>query len=242
MIIIPLPGPEEVTDHSLVGWFQEQVFEMMKQKDEKQVPRNIPNTAPQHIQKIMEEYMAENNGGNRSEMKFKVTRERPTLWVGKYFVPTVVNTVAKNVNPDKSRKWNANKPGKKDYKDDSADVLAYEVCFDNTKNEEKEMQVVFDVVLVSAVIEDPDNEKKGFQVDKHIAPIDEQLNKATDAVQKLIKEMKYMEDRETRMKLTTDSINWRIQYFSYFSVAFLIFVAYTQIVYLKKYFQKIKLI
>jgi hypothetical protein len=50
-----------------------------------------------------------------------------------------------------------------------------------------------------------------------------------------------MEKREARMRVTADSINSRVRWFGYLSVAVLLVVTYLQVTYLKQYFHKKKL-
>merc|ERR1711920_834028 len=59
MILLPFPGPEEITDHTHIAWFQEQVFEMTKLKDDRQIPPKFPDKAPNDVNEMMEKYISE---------------------------------------------------------------------------------------------------------------------------------------------------------------------------------------
>jgi hypothetical protein len=106
------------------------------------------------------------------------------------------------------------------------------------------MHIVMDSVMTSeeyGIGDDALSEDESFQ-GSHLTPLAEQLQESLAAAKSVIKEMNYMERRESRMRLTTDSINARVRYFSYISVGVLLAVTYVQVTYLKRYFHKKKLL
>ena len=78
-------------------------------------------------------------------------------------------------------------------------------------------------------------------IEEHLTPLEESLEKSIMAARNVLKEMDYMESREKRMRVTSDSINTRVQWFSYLSIGILLVVTYGQVTYLRRYFHKKKL-
>jgi hypothetical protein len=119
--------------------------------------------------------------------------------------------------------------------------ISYRVCFLNG-DAENQAQVILDVVLLSEeMIDDEDTSSLGFQKDKHLTPLEQSLQNSITAANTVLQEMKYMEQREQRMRITAENINTRVRWFSYLSVAVLLVVTYIQVTYLKRYFHKKKL-
>ena len=147
----------------------------------------------------------------------------------KYFAPTVVNKVRENHKKIQSETG----------VDDGSDISGFSVCFDNEANEDEQVQVIMDIVMVNA--EPDESNEPNFVKEKHLSPLEESLEKSIKAANTVLREMKYMTDREERMRVTADSINQRVQYFSILSVVVLLAVTYIQVTYLKRYFKKKKL-
>jgi len=119
----------------------------------------------------------------------------------------------------------------------------YSICFENSS--ESVARVLMDVVLVSdkGDGENPKKKKKKKLLSKeHLTPIEKNFQESITAAHQILNEMHYMEKREQRMKHTSDSINARIRYFSYVSVAVLLGVTWMQVTYLRSYFKKKKLL
>lgn len=149
-----------------------------------------------------------------------------TFW----FQPVVVNHIRKAIRTRKEKR-------------EGSPLEGYSVCFVNS-NEDFPVQVLVDSVMTS---EDPVTDDAAAVDDKpfqgsHLTPLAEQLAESLKAAQSVVKEMNYMERREARMRVTADSINARVKYFSYISVAILLVVTYVQVSYLKRYFRKKKLL
>jgi hypothetical protein len=126
---------------------------------------------------------------------------------------------------------------------EASPLEGYKACFHNS-NEDFPMHIVMDSVMTSeeyGIGDDALSEDESFQ-GSHLTPLAEQLQESLAAAKSVIKEMNYMERRESRMRLTTDSINARVRYFSYISVGVLLAVTYVQVTYLKRYFHKKKLL
>jgi hypothetical protein len=123
----------------------------------------------------------------------------------------------------------------------------YGVCLQNG-SDNTPVTVVFDAVLLSEDVSGGWKKKKGkgkkggdFEKDKHLTPLEMSLDRSLSAAHTVMREMKYMELREARMRQTADSINTRVRWFSYLSVGVLLTVTYVQVTYLKRYFHKKKL-
>lgn len=228
LILLPIPDSEELEDDAVEIWYVEQVFKMTKQKTAAGVLLNrLPDTPPDKVAEITSDYLKEKMG-NQSPIKVKMNvrsfegKKAMTNYRTKFFVPLVINRVSKvGRNLD--------------------DVEGAEICIQNMEDGAN-FHVIFDSILMSEDIDDPDAVKKPtFQKDEHLTPLEESLEKSIEAAKSVLKEMDYMEKREKRMRVTSDSINTRVQYFSYLSVGILFVVTYVQVTYLRRYFHKKKL-
>lgn len=146
-------------------------------------------------------------------------RQQELTW----FIPVVINHVERYQRGN-TKDWQAN-----------AELDGYSVCYENRS--ENQALVIFDIVLVS---EDLDEEEASI-TKKHLTPLEQELAASINAANSIVSEMRYMERREARMRVTTESINSRIRFFSYVSVGVLLTVTYLQVTYLKRYFKKKKL-
>ncbi|RIA97586.1 endoplasmic reticulum vesicle protein 25 [Glomus cerebriforme] len=75
-----------------------------------------------------------------------------------------------------------------------------------------------------------------------LKPIEAELRKLEQVVQEIVDEMEYLRRREARMRDTNESTNERVKWFSLGSVFVLLGLGGWQILYLKKFFQKKRLI
>lgn len=123
-------------------------------------------------------------------------------------------------------------------------MSGYTACFVND-NDDFAVRIVVDSVLTSEgpVYDDDeiDSEDASFQ-GHHLTPLADQLGRSLQAAHTVITEMNLMERREQRMRMTAESINSRVRYFSYISVGILLVVTYLQVTYLKRFFKKKKLL
>ena len=228
MILLPIPDSEDLEDDAIEIWYVEQVFKMMKQKSSSGTLHNrLPDTPPDKVAEATSEYLKERHG-NSSPIKVRMNvrsfdgKKAMTNYRTKFFVPLVINRVSKV-----GRKLD--------------EVEGAEICIQNMEEGES-YHVIFDSILESEEIEDVDEVKKsGFQKEQHLTPLEDSLEKSINAARNVLKEMDYMERREKRMRVTSDSINSRVQWFSYLSVAILFVVTYVQVTYLRRYFHKKKL-
>jgi len=118
----------------------------------------------------------------------------------------------------------------------------YEICVDN--NSRKDVRLLMHLQLQSND-EDARHERlirgKPRLHKKHLSPLERNVEEAVDRADHIIREMNYMAERERRMKLTSESTNKWVRRFSWMSIIVLLSVTGIQIVYLKSYFQKKKL-
>ncbi|RHZ43932.1 hypothetical protein Glove_801g10 [Diversispora epigaea] len=75
-----------------------------------------------------------------------------------------------------------------------------------------------------------------------LKPMEAELRKLEQVVQEIVDEMEYLRSREARMRDTNESTNERVQWFSLGTVFIFILLGGWQIIYLKKYFQRKRLI
>jgi hypothetical protein len=107
-------------------------------------------------------------------------------------------------------------------------------------DQDRQVQIIIDVVMMSQTSQE-EEKAAGFEKEKHLTPLEQSLDQNIAAANKVLREMKYMEQREYGMRMTAESINARVRWFSYLSVAVLLVVTYVQVTYLKRYFHKKKL-
>jgi p24 family protein delta-1 len=146
----------------------------------------------------------------------------------KYFAPTVINYVAHSTSQRRHK-----------HRMEEDNLEGYGVCLFNL-GDRKQMQVIYDMVLLSE-IEQEEVQRHRLEKEEHLTPLENTLEASINAANGVLREMKYMEKREQRMRQTADSINTRVRWFSYFSIAVLLGVTFIQVTYLKRYFKKKKL-
>jgi hypothetical protein len=210
--------------------FVYQMAEMQKYRVRSALPRKFPNAPPESISQAMTKFLNDNYDGElKSGCKVTVSNPKSTasrtmdnLW----FTPIVINHIRKAIRS----------------KDGEENPLeGYEICFENT-NEEAPVQIIVESVLVSDNGRGETDDDQPVFDGSNLTPLAEQLSESIDSANSIINEMRYMEGRERRMRQTADSINSRVKYFAYISVAVLVVVTYLQVTYLKRYFRKKKLL
>ncbi|KAL7565193.1 hypothetical protein ACA910_016537 [Epithemia clementina (nom. ined.)] len=249
IVTLPLPDEqlyESPADASAVELFYiEQVYKMTKQKTRfKSIPKSIPDDPPDAVAQAMSKFLihhgktmkgpgnkapvivsihAESYEGHQDETEYKDST--------RFFTPLVLNHVRKHHSSEAAENYES-----------------MEICFvmdDQIFQEDYEHQVhmVFDVIMVSEDVTDldPQPPEPGFAKEKHLTPLETSLDASINSARQVLREYKYMEQREQRMRQTADGINARVHYFSYISVAILFGVTYLQVGYLKRYFKKKKL-
>ncbi|KAG9289208.1 hypothetical protein G9A89_022517 [Geosiphon pyriformis] len=75
-----------------------------------------------------------------------------------------------------------------------------------------------------------------------LAPLEAELRKLEQVVQEIVDEMDYLRKREARMRDTNESTNERVKWFSLGTMFVLLSLGGWQIFYLKKFFQRKRLI
>lgn len=233
MIFVALPSA--LTEKS-EDWYVSQVSQLTKVKegdDLRVLPKRFRDQPPEEVLKEMDAFLEEE--GQKSSVVLKV--EKPGLakplrvqkfsWV----LPIVLHHVEKFQKATQGGRFQRAADG-------------YSICFDNQGDDQA--RIVFDVVLASEANnmadDDATYEEDGKTVRKqHLTPLEEELAASITAANSILNEMKYMEKREQRMRQTADSINQKIQWFSYVSIVVLFGVTYLQVTYLKRYFKKKKL-
>jgi emp24/gp25L/p24 family/GOLD len=237
LLFLALPLGEELGDGKegkVEGWIVQEIYEMTKKRmPNGDMPTSMLHIAPEEVKEVMASFVKK-RGDNLSKLKVVVSVDSVTtssrVLPVKYFVPTVINKV---------REAHSKILSETAVEEDPSALSGYTVCFNNLGNEEESIQVIMDIVMLSAEPEEPN--EPNFVKEKHLSPLEESLEKSIKAANTVLKEMKYMTDREERMRLTADSINQRVQYFSIISVVILLTVTYIQVTYLKRYFKKKKL-
>mmetsp|Transcript_713 Transcript_713/g.1712 ORF Transcript_713/g.1712 Transcript_713/m.1712 type:complete len:307 (-) Transcript_713:263-1183(-) len=219
---------------SLETHFMGQMHEITKRRTKNEaLIRKFPVKPPADVQASMDDFMKSFDGNMKTGVTVRLTnpkstnsRSMDTYW----FNPLVVNHVRRAIRTQKKDR-------------ESSPLEGYSACFINDGTEM--VHVVVDSVMVGEGPEydDDDNasEDPTFQ-GHHLEPLAQQLADSVRSAQTVINEMRYMERREARMRHTADSINKRVQKFSYISIVILLVVTYLQVTYLKRYFRKKKLL
>lgn len=244
LIALVLPNDMELGDTGsgeLETWYVDQVFKLTAAKTkDRGLDAKLPDETPSNVMKQMSEYLKK-NGGNTSPITIKITdnptADRPAYRFvrrAKYFLPTVSNFIQRTIGRQKQQRGGAM----------TENLEGYGVCFQNI-DDATHIHVVFDIVLNSETIRagsDAASDKAtDFSKEKHLTPLESSLDQSISAAHSVLREMKYMEQREARMRKTAESINTRVRWFSYLSVSVLLVVTYIQVSYLKRYFHKKKL-
>ena len=224
MVFVALP-PKISWD--LEDWAMTQVRLMTKNRQaDGSLPTKFPETEPEDetIKKEFHSWFENEDASLKSQLTLNihkpragVVREQELLW----YRPVVLNHIVKS-----QQQWEA-----------STTLGGYTICFDNNYDEDY-VHVAFDMVLVS---EEIDDDEVTITTKEHLTPLEEQLGESISAAHVILKEMRYMEKRENRMRMTADSIHSKIRLFSYLSIIILLSVTFVQITYLKRYFKKKKL-
>jgi hypothetical protein len=242
IVFVALPSPTDDTDakggewtekaNKMEDYFIEQTFQLSKLREEgTNLPRSYSNEPPENVENIMKELIDLNEGSNKSGCKVIVKNPQSgssRIMESFYYIPIVLNRVRSTI---KSRD---------DDEMDTPPLEGYVICFDNIQNEKFQVQMIMEVVMVSDASLSEDAGKAAFNPE-HLTPLMQQLSDSVSAANSVVKEMKYMDKREQRMRTTADSINLRVRYFSYISVTILLIVTFAQVSYLKRYFHKKKL-
>lgn len=245
MVFLALPSPASIEpDKKTPNWiknynpleshFLGQMQELTKRRTETSgLLRKFPVKPSSDVQSSMDNFLESFDGTLASGCKVKMSnpksttsRNMDTYW----FTPLVVNHIRSALrNREKDR--------------EKSPLEGYMACFTNN-NADFAVNIVVDSVLTSegpAYDDENASEDVNFQ-GHHLTPLAEQLDQSLTAAKTVINEMNFMERREQRMRVTADSINSRVRYFSYISVGVLLVVTYLQVSYLKRYFRKKKLL
>lgn len=242
MVFLVLPGLAAAEDQENPDWVKEQreleeffihqMSEMQKYRIRSTLPRKFPDHPPEGISQLMTKFLNQYEGELKagckvtvSNPKSEASRTLESFW----FTPLVLNHIRKAIR------------NRDDVINESNPLEGFELCFENTNKDFPVQMVVESVLYSDDPVRDPVDEKTVFE-SSNLTPLAEQLAESIDSANSVLKEMRYMEARERRMRQTADSINSRVRYFSYVSVIVLIVVTYVQVTYLKRYFRKKKLL
>lgn len=248
LVALVLPSEDELPgDAILETWYVEQLHKMAKSKasNNNLLPLQLLDEIPADVNERQSRYLEE-RAGTIPKVTIHFTNqphEENAVYghevAATYFKPVVVNQIVR-VMAGKA----ASEISSEDKEE--ASLQGYGVCIHNPDTEFA-VHVIFDVVLASEDLSQYDEPIKAnkpttdFDKERHLTPLERTIDVSIRAARSILREMKYMEKREARMRLTADSINSRVRWFSYLSVGVLLVVTYLQVTYLKRYFHKKKL-
>jgi len=122
---------------------------------------------------------------------------------------------------------------------DSPPLAGYRFCFKNPSG--YVTTLLFDIVHWND--EDDDDESSEPIIEKrHLTPLETSFKKSVDKASQIVDEMKYMERRSNKNMKQDEFYRSFVSKFSMLSVVVLIFTAWVQVMYLKRYFKKKKLL
>ena len=133
-------------------------------------------------------------------------------------------------------------PGKQKYGE-------YELCLTN-KNKE-ETGVMFAIAeFDEKTAEERQTQRKEVEVDERkdfirkqsLSPVEKTFDNVKTLTDNVITEMDYIKTRESRMHKTSESTSARVHWFSLLSILVLIMVGSVQVLYMKSYFMRKKLL
>lgn len=121
---------------------------------------------------------------------------------------------------------------------DTADVFS--VCFTANKQGAAKGESVEVELTIKRGVEAKNYDELAKA--EQLKPLELELRRLEDLTESIVNDFALMKKREEEMRDTNESTNSRVLYFSIFSMACLIFLATWQVLYLKKYFKKQRLI
>jgi hypothetical protein len=219
MVFVALPAK---MSWELEDWFMSQIKTMTKNRQaDGSLPTKFGEERPAD-ETIQKEFLTwfEEDASLKSDLTLKVHKPRAGVVREEellLFRPVVLNHVIRS-----QQQWEAM-------------AGAYSICFDNAYDHDY-VHVAFDMVLVSENADDD-----AVSTKEHLTPLEEQLEESIHTANTILKEMRYMEKREARMRITSESIFTKVSWFSVVSVVILLGVTFVQVRYLKTYFRKKKL-
>ena len=221
MVFIALPYDVE---DEVEEWFTTQMHEMTR-KGSTNFMKTLPQVSKEIHSKIHDDQY---NGKSNVHLKLTVPK-RPVLrnQMFMWYAPVVIMNVVKTSQRSQKNVKFAQPLG------------AYSACFEN-KNADHGVRIIFDVVMMSDEGQDDELQNKIIKKE-HLTPLEASFQAGITAANTILNEMKYMEQREARMRHTAESTNSKIRLFSYVSVIVLLGVTWLQRTYLRNYFKKKKL-
>jgi Rod binding domain-containing protein len=243
LVFVALPRFTDETEEmrtkakEVEAYFVEQTLQLSKvRQNASTLPKKYPNPPPDDTALLMKEFleMVDSKGGSQGKCcKIVISNPdtgRTRIMESFYFTPIVLNHFRKTVRSNEDEM-------------DMPPLEGYSICFNNEDQAKVHVQIVMEAVMVNEISSADEVENKAdFDPTAHLTPLTQQLSDSVSAANSVLKEMRRMEKRETKMRITSDSINVRVRYFSYISVAVLLVVTYVQVSYLKRYFQKKKIL
>jgi p24 family protein delta-1 len=124
------------------------------------------------------------------------------------------------------------------------EYLVFEVCFEtvpiqydhrNPQHTTKEVSLI-----LKHGIETKDYQALGNA--SHLKPLEIELNRLEDLASSIVADLEYMKQREEGMRITNESTNSRVFYFSALCMACLMGLTISQVLYLRRYFKSKRLI
>jgi len=248
MAFLALPGS---MDSTVEEFYVDQMYQLGKNRKNPLDPlprqfsidplkRTTNDENVKYVHSAIQKYMDQSKGSH-SEVMLRIQKPRDPRPLRHhdmtYFVPTIHNHVERY--QEISRRNQQHGEGRiQQHRHRDPDLYDYNICFENKDN--MPISMIYDMLLVSDFLFDEEEEGKSLRKE-NLSPLETELAQSIHVANSIISEMRFMEKRESRMRITTTSINSRIRIFSYISVTILLFITYLQVIYLKRYFKKKKL-
>jgi hypothetical protein len=264
LIILPLPHEKQIEEHDLVEtWYVQQVHKMIYQSSldsdndnnhsSGPIPNQILGRVPPSIEKVISPFQR----GVSRKVPIKVSigvqgvdEENPKIqydikFKAKYFEPLVLNNLRRQFSEYNQNGDNYLMSVRLCIINEDEEELVH-VVFGKILNDDGEMQDHAAVPIDGEVEEEETPEsvaaRARFEKDKHLSPLETSLQRSINKANTVLRDMKFMELREKRLRITSENINTRIRWIAYFSVTVLLAVTFMQVTYLKAYFHKKKVL
>jgi len=233
MVFVAIPDDylDEDDDELIESYWVNTFYDMAKEGGE-DYPEEVPQIKDEKVKAKIDE-RKEKDRNSRLQATIQKPHHEPfrTVFLN-YHVPVLFTDILDMAEDE-------------GYSDEEA-LEGWSICFYNKGD--ALIKIIFDVLFVSEDTEKEKAKKHKKQQSKrkmikkeNLTPLESNFNSALVGADKILSEMNYMERREQRMRHTADSTNRRVRYFSYLSVLVLLGTACVQVMYLKNYFKKKKL-
>lgn len=228
LVVVAIPGDVESDNLLYTQDFYIDKFVELGSDGGENFPKKFEVDYPENItQKIMESKSDSQNRrmGRIVFSSFRESRELIATTVLDFYKPYVLHEV---VGLSMRKGFN-----------DSPPLGGYRFCFKNPSGGVSTL--IFDIVHWNDEEIDDKPEEKIIEK-RHLSPLELSFKQSVDKARQIVDEMIYIERRSMKNMKQDEFYRSFVSNFSYLSIIVLIFTAWVQVMYLKRYFKKKKLL